>query len=265
MITSLQNPRIQQIRALMGSRPRERREAGAFVVEGVRLAEEAYTAGWETELVLVSENLSPRGQALAEKYSQRGVVVEQVASQILQSISDTETSQGILTVVRIQTLPYPTPLNFIVIADAVRDPGNLGTLFRTAAAAGVQALICAPGTVDPTSPKVVRAGMGAQFRLPFRSMSWDEIGSLIKNPPDGAPLRLYVAEAEEGQIYWRADLRSPTALLVGGEAEGASAEGRQMADGFIRIPMPGKSESLNAAVAAAILLFEVVRQRHYKS
>lgn len=261
MITSPQNPRIQRIRALLGSRPKERREAGAFVVEGVRLAEEAYASGWKTQEVLIGENLSPRGQALAERYASRGVSVEQVSSQVLQSLSDTETSQGILTVVTYQPLPLPNPLDFIVIADTVRDPGNLGTLFRSAAAAGAQALICAPGTVDPTSPKVVRAGMGAHFRIPFSNLNWEEIRGLLQSPPGGSPLRLWVAEAEEGQIYWQADLRSPTALLVGGEAEGASPEGRSLAHGLIRIPMPGKSESLNAAVAAAVLLFEVVRQR----
>jgi TrmH family RNA methyltransferase len=153
-------------------------------------------------------------------------------------------------------LPLPETPDFVMVADQVRDPGNLGTLLRSAAAAGVQAALLAHGTTDPYSPKVLRAGMGAHFRLPVRSLSWAEVLQICR-----PRLKLYLAEVEEGTPCWQLDFRQPVGLVVGGEAEGASAEARQSVDGLVSIPMPGKSESLNAAIAASILLFEIVRQR----
>jgi TrmH family RNA methyltransferase len=155
-----------------------------------------------------------------------------------------------------QALPIPEPLTFALIPDQVRDPGNLGTLLRTAAAAGVQAVLLPPGTVDAFAPKVVRAGMGAHFRLPVRSMTWDAIRSLCTE----SQLKVLVADMD-GPDYWQSDLQQPLALVIGGEAEGPSAPALALAHGKISIPMPGGSESLNAAVAGAVLMFETVRQR----
>ncbi|HEX9013177.1 MAG TPA: RNA methyltransferase, partial [Anaerolineaceae bacterium] len=165
MITSRQNPRIQQVRALMG-RPRERQQAGAFVIEGVRLAEEAAASGWKPQIVLYSEGASSRGMEAVRRLAASGGDVEQVSTGVMESLTDTGTSQGVLAVF---PLPHPDPPaqpDFLLLADEIRDPGNLGTLQRTAAAAGAQAVIVSPGTVDPFSPKVVRAAMGAHFRLP---------------------------------------------------------------------------------------------------
>jgi RNA methyltransferase, TrmH family len=264
MITSAHNAKIQRVRAL-ASRRQEREQQGAFVVEGVRLVEEALTSGWQIELVLHASGLSDRGQSLLERFRAGGTEVEEVPPHLLQSTADTETSQGLLAVVLSRSLALPTDLSFLLVADAVRDPGNLGTLLRTAAAAGTDAAILAPGTVDAFSPKVLRAGMGAHFRLPVLSMTWNEITAVCKNRLNTSALNIYVAEAEEGTPCWSLDLRPPLALVVGGEAEGATSSARQSADGFVTIPMPGQSESLNAAVAASILMFEVVRQRTEKS
>ncbi len=260
MITSAHNPKLQRLRALTGRR-QEREQARAFVTEGVRLTEEALLAGWTPELVLYSAGLSERGQALLEQFRQRGAEVEETLPRLLQSASDTETPQGIAAVFAMRSLPLPERADFVLIADAVRDPGNLGTLLRSAAAAGTQAVILAPGSADPFSPKVLRSGMGAHFRLPLVSLSWEEIAWFCKRKESASSFKIWIAEAEEGQSCWELDLTRPLALVVGGEAEGASAEARRLADGLVRIPMPGKSESLNAAVAASILLFEVVRQR----
>ncbi len=258
MITSSHNPKIQTVRDLLGRR-KERQQSGTFVVEGVRLAEEAMQAGWLPKSVLYSANISERGQSLVEQFGQKGVEVEEILPSLMESLSDTDTAPGLLAVMPERELPLPAALDFVLVADAVRDPGNLGAILRSAAEAGVQVVFLAPGTVDAFAPKVLRAGMGAQFRLPLRSLSWSQIREACKQTAH--PLSLYLAEAEEGVPLWQADLLSPTALVVGGEAEGASPEGRSAVDGFITIPMPGKSESLNAAVAASILLFEVVRQR----
>jgi TrmH family RNA methyltransferase len=256
MITSLQNPKVQQVKMLLG-RARRRREVEAFVVEGVRLVEEALMSGWGAHLVLYTQGLSANGQALVESYRNQAVQVEEVAPQVMEALSDTETPQGVLAVLPIRRLPVPERLDFALVLDEVRDPGNLGTILRTAAAAGVQVVYLPPGTADPYSPKVVRAGMGAHFRLPLLELPWKDIRLGFEK----AGLRVLAAAAGEGAGYSQVDLRSPLALVIGGEAQGAGSTARSLAEHFLQIPMPGGGESLNAAAAAAILLFEVVRQR----
>ncbi|MGE5123438.1 MAG: TrmH family RNA methyltransferase, partial [Acidobacteriaceae bacterium] len=157
------------------------------------------------------------------------------------------------------TLPLPAELDFLLILDGIRDPGNLGTILRTAAAARIQAVLLAPGNVDAFAPKVLRAGMGAHFRLPIHQLGWAHIEQLLAGSPGG--MRIYLADAAGGIPYTRADFRTPLALLVGGEAAGAGHEAFSLASEKVQIPMPGGSESLNAGIAAGILLFEVVRQR----
>ncbi len=260
MITSAHNSRIQQVRTLL-SRRRERHKQGLFVVEGVRLAEEAARSGIRPELVLVGESLSERGRQLADQFTGMGSPTEEVEEGLLRSLSDTETPQGILAVLPLPQTALPEPWDFLVIADNLRDPGNLGTLLRSAAAAGAQALIATPGTTDPFAPKVVRAGMGAHFRLTIQTLEWAQIADLCRRRKEG-PAQILIADSARGSVCWDTDLTSPLALVIGGEANGAQEQANQLADGFIHIPMPGQSESLNAAIAAGILLFEVVRQRN---
>ncbi|HEY9075538.1 MAG TPA: RNA methyltransferase [Anaerolineaceae bacterium] len=256
MITSNHNPRLQQVRALLARR-QEREESRLFVVEGVRLVEEALASGWRTAGIFYSAELSPRGQALVRQFAERGDETLEVEPRLMQSLTDTSTSQGLLGIFQIQSLPFSPPIHFVVIADAIRDPGNLGTLLRSAAAAGAQLVFLAPGTVDPFSPKVVRSAMGAHFRLPIESRSWDQINQFTVEHH----LTPFLAESGGGTPCWQANLTAPLALVIGGEAEGPSPEARLFSVNPVTIPMPGKSESLNAAVAASILLFEIVRQR----
>lgn len=253
MIASSQNSKIKLVRALAG-RSKERREAGAFLAEGVRLVEEAHTAGWPFRFALYSDDLSERGHELVQKLRERNIDVEQADGRLLQSLSDTETSQGILAVLEDHDLSMVEPLDFILIPDSIRDPGNLGTLLRSADAAGVQAVLLPPETADPFSPKVLRAGMGAHFRLPVRSMSWSSIPDHIKG------LKVYLADMH-GASCWSVDFKSPLALIIGGEAAGATEPARQLARSLVSIPMLGRAESLNAAVAGSVLMFEVLRQR----
>ncbi len=254
MITSTHNPKIQLVRALLG-RPKERHEANAFVVEGVRLMEEALVSGWRIRFALHTPDLTGRGQELVHHLVAAGVDLEPVAENLMQSISDTETSQGIVAVLNHSPIPLPDDLSFALILDSIRDPGNLGTLLRTAAAAGVQAVFLPPETTDAFAPKVVRAGMGAHFRLPIYTLPWSKICNRTRG------LKIYLAEMEGTASCWQADFLPALALIVGGEAEGASEHARKLADEQICIPMPGRTESLNAAIAGAVLMFEVVRQR----
>lgn len=255
MITSNHNPKIKLVRALLG-RARDRREAGAFVVEGVRLFEEAVDSNWTIRFVLFGESLSERGKLKVESLTSQGVDVEEVSTSVMKAISETETPQGILAVLELAQLPIPNSPSFILIPDQIRDPGNLGTLLRSAAATGVQAVLIPPETTDAFAPKVLRSGMGAHFKLPIHSMSWDEIRNVIKS----AGLQVFVADMD-GQSCWDVDLRQPVALVVGNEAEGVSESARGLASGKISIPMSGMMESLNAGVAGSVLMFEVVRQR----
>jgi RNA methyltransferase, TrmH family len=271
VITSSQNPKIKLVRALLG-RAKERREAGAFVVEGVRLVEEAAARDWKFRFALYDGSLNARGSSLVEQLLSREIEVEEVSEALMKSLSDTETPQGILAVLELTQLPALAPgahlpwrsvpgsagvtnyTDFVLIPDQIRDPGNLGTLLRTAAAAGVQAVLLPPETTDAFAPKVVRSGMGAHFRLPIQPMKWEKIRREI----DG--LQVYLADMD-GQSCWETDLREPLALIVGSEAEGASEEAREAATQKISIPMSGDIESLNAGVAGSVLMFEVMRQR----
>lgn len=255
MITSSQNPKLKLVRTLMG-RPKERREANAFVIEGVRLIEEAVTAGWKFRFVLYSDGLSERGTDLINVLKAHRIDVEEVSGDLLQKASETETPQSILAVVEFTQIALPERPNFVLILDQIRDPGNLGTLLRSAAAAGVQAVFLPPDTTDAFAPKVVRSGMGAHFRLPIHSLSWEEIKSHTSH------LDTYIADMA-GHPCWETDLRNPLALIIGSEAEGASQAARDLAIYRISIPMAGTVESLNAGVAGSVLMFEVMRQRKY--
>jgi TrmH family RNA methyltransferase len=262
MITSTHNPKLKLIRALQG-RTKERRDAGAFLVEGVRLIEEAVISNWGFRFALYDESLNERGRSQVEGLRSRGVDVEEVATGLMKSLSETETPQGILAVLEFAQLPIPNYCDFILILDTIRDPGNLGTLLRTAAAAGVQAVFLPPETTDAYAPKVVRSGMGAHFRLPIHSMSWEEIDHFIAESATHPRLQVFLADMD-GQSCWETDLRQPVALIIGGEADGASESARKLENQKISIPMSEKIESLNAGVAGSILMFEVVRQRNIK-
>lgn len=254
MITSPSNPKIKLVRALQSQRHAREKE-GLFVVEGVRLASEAAAAGVPTRLVLHTDHLDPRGRAVTNRLARLGASVEVVNEAVMRACTDTDAPPGLLAIVAQASLPMPSPLTFALVLDRVADPGNLGTMLRTALASGVQAVWLAPGTVDAFNPKVVRAAMGAHFRLPVAAANWDELRSLLNG------LETWLAEAQGGTLYHAVDWSRPCALIVGGEAEGASDAGRQLAAGRVSIPMVGPAESLNAAVAAGIIVFEAARQR----
>ncbi|HFC08669.1 MAG TPA: RNA methyltransferase [Chloroflexi bacterium] len=253
-IRSRRNPKVQHVRRLLRS-ARVRREVGQFVAEGVRLAEEALAAGWQPVWVLFSDDIGARGQAVVEAFRQQGVPVFAASPEVMQAASATETPQGVLLVLPLPPPRWPDDADFLLVLDGVRDPGNVGTMLRTAWAAGVQGVLLSPDCADPFNPKVVRAGMGAHFHLPLRRAPWEALLPLLEGKAR------FLAAGGEGVPYTTADFRQPLALIVGGEAHGAGQAARQAATQVVHIPMPGAAESLNAAVAAAVLMFEVVRQR----
>jgi TrmH family RNA methyltransferase len=258
-ITSTHNPRIQHIRALLNQRSARDKEK-AFVIEGVRLCEEALAAGCVPNAIFVSPTLNDRGRELVETAAGAGTEICEVPEFVMEALSATENSQGVLMELPQQMRPLSQDVDFVLIMDQVRDPGNMGTILRSAAASGVQAVFLPGGNTDIFAPKVVRAGMGAHFRLCLEQREWPEVIRFCKEE-NSASLHLMLAESGEGIPYWQMEMRQPLALVIGGEADGACPEAKLAIDSFVNIPMPGKFESLNAAVAAGILLFEVVRQR----
>ena len=257
MITSAQNQKIQLVRRLTAKR-KEREAAGSYIAEGIRLAEEALKYASDCEFLLWSAPLSPRAEALVKGFADAGASVEEIDPRLMDSIAGTDSPQGVLAVMRMRRLPLPESADFVIIADGVQDPGNLGTLFRTAAAAKADAVLLMPGCADEFSPKVIRSGMGTHFRLPILKTDWDRAEKWLRSFPG---MRILAADSDGGISCWETDLRGPAAIIIGSEGNGPCDRALELADARILIPMPGEIESLNAGIAAGILIFEVVRQR----
>jgi TrmH family RNA methyltransferase len=255
MISSSSNPTIKLVRALQSQR-RARQKEGLFVIEGVRLVEEAIRANVSAKIVLHTDGLDPRGRAAVAQLARLGAQVHEVSPKVMAAASETQTPQGLLAVVSFpKVIAQHTQRSLVLVLDRLADPGNLGAILRTADAAGVEAVVLTPGTVDAHNPKVVRAAMGAHFHVPIVEADWAALKDQL------AGLEVWLADVRQGESYDRVDWRAPCALIVGSEAEGPSDAARQLATGRVRIPMPGQAESLNAAVAAGVLLFEAARQR----
>jgi RNA methyltransferase, TrmH family len=253
MINSLQNNKVKYVRRLQADR-RFRAREGAFVVEGIRwLAELA--AHPEPPRLLFATADWLKNPAQAELLSGLTAPVQAVTTEVMAAMSDTETPQGVLAVVEVVTRPFPPDPTLLLILDSIRDPGNLGTILRTASAAGVEGVWLGPGCVDAYNPKVVRSSMGALLRLPLAGGSWAQIAESVKG------LAIYLAAAAGERVYTAVDWRQPSALIIGSEASGAGRQARQLAQEHIAIPIKSHTESLNAAIASAVILFEAIRQR----
>mgnify|MGYP001173870451 CR=1 FL=1 len=256
MITSSSNTRVKYVRKLQ-SQKSVRQEDRRLVLEGYRLVEETVRAGLVPSLLFYTDALAqdPRGKALLVTLRGLGAPCVQVSESVLGDCSDTVTPQGILAVLPFPDLAPPEPPSFVLIVDSLRDPGNLGTLLRTALAAGVEQVLLAPGTVDFSNPKVVRSAMGAHLWLPIRDAEWATIEAAVSD------CSVWLAAAGGTIRYTEVDWTEPAALIVGSEARGAGDRASSLAAGRISIPIEPVVESLNAAVAAAVILFEAVRQR----
>lgn len=253
MITSRSNERVKRVRRLLADK-RYRQQEGAFVVEGDRWLGELARAGVQPSEVYCTPNWL-EAEDRSALVAALGVSPILVDPDVLASMSDTETPPGVLAVAPTPNRPLPEGGGLLLVLDGVANPGNLGTILRAAAAAGAAGVILTPGSVDPTNPKVVRGSMGALLRLPVRSMTWAEIAPLL------AGRVVWLAAAAVGTPYTAVDWRQPSALIIGSEAQGAGAEAERAATGRVTIPMADETESLNAALAAGVILFEAARQR----
>lgn len=248
------------IRSLHTRKGRERR--GLTLAEGVRLVEEVLAAGVPLKAAMLAPALeaTPRGKALADAIRQRAARVEETDDRSLAGLASTEHPQGVIAVIA----PAATTLEAIPIAgrsvvlvlDAVQDPGNVGTMLRTALSLGAAGVVALPGTAELTNPKVLRAAMGASFRLPVVAAGQDAVLSWARTTRQS----LWVA-ASGGDPIQAATPSGPVALVVGNEGAGVNAAIASASTRTVAIPLRARAESLNAGVAAAILLWELLRER----
>lgn len=272
MITSGSNPRILQLRAL--HTPKGRDAAGLFLIEGPHLLEAALDAHITPRLIVYDPDTlgrSVESRRLLERIldaQASGAETLEATPPAIERASDARTPQGVVGAVALEDLA-PEKIRarrrgrsrpLLLALDALADPGNMGTILRSALAADVDEALLGPECVDPFSPKVVRAGAGAHFHLPMRhGLRWPEIAERFA----GAPVaeQVLVAEASGHIPYDEVDLTRRTALIVGNEAHGVSHQASALATERVSIPMWNKVESLNAGIAASVILFEAARQR----
>ena len=261
MITSLHNKSIKETAALIAKK-KERDRRGLFVVEGMKMFGEAPAE--RISQVYLAESAEKEVYArYEEKLS--GLPCEIVSDEVFGKLSDTVTPQGILCLVRQFSYTIEDMLSgkekkqllFIILED-IQDPGNLGTIFRTAEAAGADGIIMSRQTVDVYNPKTIRSTMGSVYRVPFLYV--EDLSSIIKRIREQG-VSVYAAHLKGSDYDTGQDYRKSTAFLIGNEAKGLREETAACADDLVRIPMEGQVESLNAAVASSILLYEAHRQR----
>lgn len=251
MISSLSNTKVKRVRRLQTERRFRRRER-QYVIEGMRWIMDAIDRHVPLVELYVTAVFQSQHTALLEQLS---ITPTLVSDEVMAAMSDVPSPPGVLAIVDIAPLPLPHHPSFLLVLDAITTPGNLGTMLRTAAAAGADGVLLAPGCVDAYNPKVLRGSMGAHFRLPVQTLSWDEIEDVVTKTA------VWLATIDGDVKYTAVDWQSPSTLIIGNEANGAGKAARQLATGELTIPMHAATESLNAAMAAGIMLFEAARQR----
>ncbi|OUQ61691.1 RNA methyltransferase [Flavonifractor sp. An112] len=251
-ITSRQNPLVARLRKL-GNDKKTRRQEGVFLCEGHKLVEEALRWNAVVETLVVAEGIEPPRE-LPE-----GVRLVEVPADVLKSVSTVDTPQGMLAVCRTPDLTPPKTLTpgLYLVLDGVQDPGNVGTVWRTADAFGAEGVFLLPGCAEPFSPKTVRSTMGACFRLPVWETGLEELTVLLKT----AELPLYATALREDTADLRAADLSRAAVVIGSEGRGVSQAVLDACALTLKIPMRDRCESLNAAVAASVVLWEGWRNR----
>lgn len=261
MITSLHNKEIKEAAAL-AAKKKERDRQKLFVVEGPKMFGEAPAERISRVYLAQSAAAQMQGQ-YGEKLA--ALSCETVSDEVFAKMSDTKTPQGILCLVRQQQYNIEEILQnknekqpLLIILEDIQDPGNLGTIFRTAEAAGADGVIMSSRTADIYNPKTIRSTMGSVYRIPFLYV--EDLPSAIRRMKERG-VSVYAAHLEGTAVYDACCYQRGTAFLIGNEANGLREETAACADALIHIPMEGSVESLNAAVASSVLLFEAARQR----
>ena len=254
MITSTSNAQVRQAAAL-AKKARERKKTGLFLVEGRKMFEEA-PRSWLEKAYVTERYLEEHGAPGDD------ISWETVTEDVMKAMADTQTPQGILALVRQPELALSDVWKgenpHIILLETLQDPGNLGTILRAGEGAGITGVIMNRETADIFNPKVIRSTMGSIYRVPFvYTDSLEDAAREVKN----RGIRLYAAHLKGARSYDCEDYRSGCGFLIGNEARGLTEEAASLADCRIKIPMLGQVESLNAAVAASVLMYETARQR----
>lgn len=256
-ITSRSNGRIKRIKSL--EQKKNRLQEGVFVIEGIRIIDQAIEAGISLEGIYISSSQAgtDQGETQIEQYREKGIDVTEVADDIFREIQATVNGQGVVAIAPIPKWNPDELFNAgapVLVLDRIQDPGNLGTMIRTADAAGFGAVICIKGTVDIYNDKVVRSTMGSMFSMPVIYVDEDSLALLLKDHG----YELYAADLEAAQPYDQVEYGLRSALVIGNEGSGISERIRNMSHAKVIIPIFGQAESLNAAVAAGILMYHMV-------
>lgn len=260
IICSRQNPLIKERIKLQQKKFRE--ATGRFLLEGIRLVEEAVKAG-RLEEAFVEESLcsSKRGQELFKNITKRSIRCVQVSKEILKMLAETESPQGIVGVAQQEwasLADIKLKNGLVLIIDGLQDPGNLGSIWRTAWAAGVDALFCLTGTVDPYNGKTIRATMGGIFHVPLvTGLDWD----LVHGWCTTQKFQLVAGDLRAEKRHFDLTYRERVALVIGNEAQGLLTVKPAEVNELVLIPLMNNAESLNASVACGILLYEIIRQK----
>ncbi|SHG34617.1 TrmH family RNA methyltransferase [Ornithinibacillus halophilus] len=243
MITSVKNEKVKSWKKLQ--KRKERTEQGLFLIEGYHLVEEAWKSKWEIQEIIVQENSDVPHWA-------KGFSLEYVSDNVFQYISQTQTPQGIAATVKMK---QQTTINGnqVLLIDAIQDPGNLGTIIRTADAAGFGAIILGNGTVDMYNDKVIRSTQGSLFHLPIFQANLEEKIPALQQ--DG--FSIWASALANSKDYHTMDVPEKVALVVGNEGAGIQEQLLKLADSIVKIPIYGKAESLNVSIAAGILMYHL--------
>ena len=268
MITSTNNQQMKSVSTLL-KKSKERRQTKTFVVEGPRMVVEAPIEKLKAVYVAECFENNPVNETLLQeiqnKCTQANATYEVVADNVFKSVSATQTPQGIMAVIAMPEYDLEQLLaddkTHLLILESIQDPGNLGTLVRTGEGAGVTGIIMNKTTVDLFNPKTIRSTMGSIYRVPFY-VTEDLAGTMEELKQKG--VFLYAAHLKGKNSYDEEDYTKACGFLIGNEGNGLSDEIAKLADTYIKIPMEGKVESLNAAISATLLMYEANRQRRRK-
>ena len=259
-IYSLKNPRIKEWAAL--KQKKFRNQAGQYIIEGIRLVEEAFASKVEIVHVLYGlDRPSERIDQLVEHAESLGIPIVECTEQVLAQVADTQTPQGIIAIAKkpemlhsLDKVDFTKP---ILCIDGIQDPGNLGTIIRTADAVDASCVIVSSHSADPFQPKVVRSTMGSLFHMPVIELDMQSALETLRNKG----LQIFGSSSHLGHTYYEVNLQIPHVLVFGNEAHGISEQVESYIDQWIHLPMIGKAESLNVAIAASVIMYEVTRQR----
>lgn len=259
MITSISNTQMKHISMLL-KKSKYRNEHRQFVAEGIRMVME--TPKERLCGIYVSESLATKDKAVSQWL--KGKKYEILSDKLFSQISGTQTPQGLMAVVSMSERDEEKLLSgsSFLLLENLQDPGNLGTILRTAEGAGIDAVFMNKGCVDIYNPKVVRSTMGSLYRVPF--LYTDDFYGLMKRMK-AKGIKLFAAHLKGANDYYDEDFSGRCGFLVGNEGNGLSDEAAQLAGNYIKIPMSGQLESLNAAMAAGILMYEMKRQKGLKA